>query len=114
MKREDGPKLCRQRWGQTANVIDILAIQLPFFISENTAIEEAKKKIPKQYWSRTWFVSGSNLEQGLGIAAESEKVRVIVLSAASEIIAKVSGPPTDDKVDKIKNTLLTATPASDI
>ena len=69
--------------------------------------------MPKKYWNKTWFISEPSFERNLGVTNDSEKVRVLVLNEKSEIIAKVAGPPTDDKVDKIRNTLLTATPVND-
>ena len=56
---------------------DVLAIDLPFFMSEADAIGRAKAKIPKRYHDQTWILAETDLEKALGIPVDSHKAFVL-------------------------------------
>ena len=81
---------------------DVLAIDLPFFISEEDAIGRAKEKIPARYQDQTWILSESNLESALNIPRDSAKAFVFVLDAQGKIIARVEGEPNDARLSEVE------------
>ena len=52
---------------------DVLAIDLPFFMSEADAIGRAKAKIPKRYHDQTWILAEPQLERALGIPTDAPR-----------------------------------------
>lgn len=86
-------------------IIDVLAIDLPFFMSEEDAIGRAKEKIPARYQDQTWISSKSNLETALNIPSSSAKAFVFVLNAQGNILARVEGKPNNAKLMDIKQAL---------
>lgn len=93
---------------QHVRVLDVIAIDLPFFISESDAVGRAKQQIPKRYYDQTWLSGQQVLEKALHIPSESENAFVLVLDSQGRVLARVSGPPTDAKIQKI----MTAVPPS--
>jgi peroxiredoxin len=85
--------------------IAVLAIELPFFMSEEDAIGRAKEKIPVRYQDKTWIVSESNLESALSIPRSSPKAFVFVLDAEGKIVARVEGKPNHAKLYEVKRAL---------
>lgn len=73
---------------------DVLAIDLPFFMSESDAIGRAKQQIPARYYDQTWMLQGSELEMALGVPPGSPKAFVFVLNTEGKIVARVEGDPT--------------------
>lgn len=86
-------------------IIDVIAIDLPFFMSEEDAIVRAKEKIPMRYQDQTWILSESNLESALNIPSSSAKAFVFVLDAQGKVLARVEGEPDDAKLMEIKQAL---------
>ncbi|MGR3890003.1 hypothetical protein [Pseudomonas sp. 1152_12] len=84
---------------------DVLAIDLPFFMSEEDAIGRAKEKIPARYHDQTWILSESSLEVALNIPRDSAKAFVFVLDAKGAVIARVEGDPDDAKISEVKKAL---------
>lgn len=84
---------------------DVLAIDLPFFMSEADAIGKAREKIPKRYHDQTWILAEPVLEKALGIPVDSANAVVIVLNAKGEIVARVEGEPGDAKLKELQSAL---------
>jgi len=80
---------------------DVLAIDLPFFMSEEDAIGRAKEKIPGRYQDQTWILSESNLESALNIPRDSAMAFVFVLDAQGKVIARVEGAPNHAKLNEV-------------
>ena len=93
LRRTLDPKAIRVR--------DVLAIDLPFFISEGDAIGRAKAKIPQRYHDQTWLLAEDQLERALGIPTASADAFVFVLDARGRILARVSGAPEEGRVAEI-------------
>lgn len=81
---------------------DVLAIDLPFFMSEEDAIGRAKEKIPARYQDQTWILSESSLESALNIPRNSAKAFVFVLDAQGTVIARVEGAPDEVKIREVE------------
>lgn len=90
---------------QHVRVRAVIAIDLPFFISESNALGRAKQEIPQRYYDQTWLSGQPALEKSLGIPTESGQAFVLVLDSTGRILARVSGPPTDAKIQKVVNAL---------
>jgi peroxiredoxin len=86
----------------SVRIRDVLAIDLPFFISEADAIGRAKEKIPARYQDQTWILSEPDLESALDIPRNSAKAFVFVLDAQGKIVARVEGDPSDAKVSEVE------------
>ncbi|MEA9389052.1 hypothetical protein SJI19_00520 [Acerihabitans sp. TG2] len=84
---------------------DVLAIDLPFFMSEKDAIGRAKEKIPTRYHDQTWILSESSLESALNIPHDSAKAFVFVLDAKGAVIARVEGEPDDAKIIEVEKAV---------
>jgi len=89
---------------------DVLAIDLPFFMSESDAIGRAKKKIPARYFDQTWIFAEQDLENALGIPANSHKAFVIVLDSAGRVLARVEGEPNSARIDQVQSAVLSTKP----
>jgi len=86
-------------------VRDILAVDLPFFMSEADAIGRARDKIPARYYDQTWLMSTQTLESALGVPAGSNRAFVFVLDAQGRTRARVSGAPTARRMEEIQTAL---------
>ncbi|MBC7499231.1 MAG: hypothetical protein H7315_01820 [Herminiimonas sp.] len=84
---------------------DVLAIDLPFFISEQDAIGRARGKIPARYHDQTWILNESNLESALHIPRDSANAFVFVLDAQGKVIARVKGEPNHTKLSEVEKAL---------
>lgn len=82
-------------------VRDILCIDLPFFITEEDAIDRARQKIPSRFHDQTWLLDESILETSLGIPTDSNKAIILVLDSQSEITARVKGEPSEQSIEQI-------------
>lgn len=89
----------------TVRIRDVLAIDLPFFISEEYAIGQAKEKIPARYHDQTWFLTESNLKSALNIPLDSARAFVFVLNAQGKVLTRVEGEPNDANVSKVKKAV---------
>jgi hypothetical protein len=89
---------------------DVLAIDLPFFMSESDAIGRAKEKIPARYFDQTWIFAEQDLERALNIPANSSKAFVVVLDSAGQVIARVEGDPTQARIDQVQSAVLSTKP----
>jgi hypothetical protein len=81
---------------------DVLAIDLPFFMSEEDAIGRAKEVIQDRYQDQTWILSESRLESALNIPRDSAKAIVFVLDAQGKVIARVEGAPNEGKIREVE------------
>lgn len=96
-------KALRKNIDQTqVRIRDVLAIDLPFFMSEEDAIGRAKEKIPARYQDQTWILSESSLESALNIPRNSARAFVFVLDAQGKVIARVEGAPNEAKIREVE------------
>jgi peroxiredoxin len=84
---------------------DVLAIDLPFFMSEEDTIGRAKEKIPARHHDQTWILSESSLESALNIPRDSAKAFVFVLDAQGKVIARVEGEPNNANVSEVEKAV---------
>lgn len=82
-------------------VRDVLAIDLPFFMSEEDAIGRAKEKVPDRYHDQTWILDSTVIEEALKIPQDSEEAAVVVLDAEGKVVAQVHGSPTDGRLNEV-------------
>lgn len=81
---------------------DVMAIDLPFFMSEADAIGRAKEKIPSRYYDQAWLLNETVLEKALNIPRNSAKAFVFVLDTQGKVLARVEGEPSDLKVSEVE------------
>lgn len=86
-------------------VRDVLALDLPFFISEQDALGRAREKIPQRYHDQTWLMNEGPLEEALNVPASSEDAFVLVLNAQGQVVARAKGQPTQRSIQEIQNAV---------
>ncbi|MCG6201809.1 hypothetical protein [Psychromonas antarctica] len=86
-------------------VRDVLAVDLPFFMSEEDAIGLAKKKVLTRYHDQTWILNSHVMEDALGVASDSDKAVIVVLDKNGNLISQVHGMVTTARMSEIINVL---------
>lgn len=81
---------------------DIVAVDLPFFMSEQEALRQAREKIPQQYHDQTYLLAEGDLETSLYIPPSSKDAYVFVCNAQGQVMARVSGQPTEASVRAVE------------
>ena len=84
---------------------DVLAVDVPFFMSESDVIGRAKEKIPARYYDQTWIFAKTKLETALDIPTDSASAFVMVLDSQGQIIVRVSGAPTEQRIGQVKSAV---------
>lgn len=87
---------------QAVRVRDVLAIDLPFFMSERDALGRARERIPDRYHDQTWLLAEPILENALGIPTGSETAHLVVLNSDGEVVSRVSGHPTQERISQVQ------------
>lgn len=90
-------------------VRDVLAVDLPFFISEADAVQKAREVIPERYHDQTWLLSKPVLEKALNIPRDSERASVVVLNPAGEVVHLVHGALNEERLSAVVDALPEAT-----
>jgi predicted transcriptional regulator len=86
-------------------VRDVLAIDLPFFMSEEDVIGRAKEKIPKRYYDQTWILNSQVMENALGVPSDSDEAVIVVLDKKGNLVSQVHGKVTTARMSKITDAL---------
>ncbi|MFT7524972.1 MAG: putative transcriptional regulator [Arenicella sp.] len=86
-------------------VRDVLAVDLPFFMSEEDAISRAKEKVPKRYHDQTWILNSRVMEDALGVPSDSDEVVIVVLDANGNLVSQVHGRVTTARINEITDAL---------
>lgn len=84
---------------------DVLAVDLPFFMSEEDAIGVAKKKVPQRYHDQTWILNSQVMEAALEVPSDSDEAVIIVLDKNGHLISQVHGKVTTLRMSEITNAL---------
>lgn len=82
-------------------VRDVLAVNLPFFMSEEDAIGRAKEKVPKRYHDQTWILNSQVMEGALGVPSDSEEAVIVVLDKNGKLVWQVHGLVTAARMSEI-------------
>lgn len=88
-------------------VRDVLAVNLPFFMSEEDAIGKAKEKVPKRYHDQTWILNSQIMEDALGVPSDSEEAVIVVLDKKGNLVSQVHGEVTTERMSQIFRALQT-------
>jgi predicted transcriptional regulator len=84
---------------------DVLAVDLPFFMSEEDVIEQAKEKVPKRYHDQTWILNSQVMEDALGVPSDSEEAVIVVLDKNGNLVSQVHGKVTTARMSQITDAL---------
>jgi predicted transcriptional regulator len=88
-------------------VRDVLAVDLPFFMSEEDVIGRAKEKIPQPYHDQTWILNSQIMEGALGVPSDSEEAVIVVLDKNGNLVSQVHGKVTTARMSQIFDALQT-------
>jgi predicted transcriptional regulator len=86
-------------------VRDVLAVDLPFFMSEEDAIGRAKEKVPKRYHDQTWILNSQVMENALGVPSDSDEAVIVVLDKNGNLVSQVHGKVTTARMSEITDAL---------
>jgi hypothetical protein len=86
-------------------VRDVLAVNLPFFMSEEDVIGRAKEKVPQRYHDQTWILNSQIMEDALGVPSDSEVAVIVVLDNNGKLISQVHGRVTAARMIEITDAL---------
>ncbi|WP_392384325.1 hypothetical protein [Marinomonas primoryensis] len=84
---------------------DVLAVNLPFFMSEEDAIDRAKEKVPQRYHDQTWILNSQIMEDALGVPSDSEEAVIVVLDKNGNLVSQVHGSVTEARMNEIIDAL---------
>lgn len=82
----------QERYGERVQIINLIAIDLPFFISESTALDMARGQVPRRYWEQTWLSSEDSIQEALGLQPGSPVPYVAVVNRQGQLIASAHAP----------------------
>jgi hypothetical protein len=90
-----------ERYGEGVHLTTLIAIDLPFFIPESTALDMAREKIPRQYWDQTWLGGEGDIQEALQIAPGSETPYIFTVDEQGRITAGVHARVGDPQAQRI-------------
>lgn len=93
----------RRDFGSDVRQKTIIAVDVPFFVTEYMALGQAKRSVPERYWERTWLMKNTDFEESLGIPSKSPDPRVFVLDANGKIVAQVEGKVSPEKMGRLED-----------
>jgi predicted transcriptional regulator len=86
-------------------VRDVLAVDLPFFMSEEDVIDKAREKVPERYYDQTWILNSQVMEGALGVPSDSEEAVIVILDTNGNLVAQVHGRVTTARMTEITDAL---------
>lgn len=86
-------------------VRDVLAVNLPFFMSEEDVIGQAKEKVPKGYHDQTWILNSQVMENALGVPSDSDEAVIVVLDNKGNLVSQVHGRVTAARMSEVIDAL---------
>lgn len=86
-------------------VRNLLAVDLPFFMSEEDVIGTAKEKVPKRYHDQTWILNSQVIEGALGVSSDSEEAVIVILDKNGNLVSQVHGTVTKARMSEITDAL---------
>ncbi len=107
-------KILSETFSSNVRIRDIVLIDPPFFMSEQEFVARARKAVPRKHWDETWLVPDVRQGENNDLSEQSEKTYVYVLDSEGDVIARVGGEPSEEKIEKIKHTLLSITPLAPV
>lgn len=84
---------------------DVLAVDLPFFMSEADVIGRAKEKVPKRYHDQTWILNSQVMEGALDVPSDSDEAVIVVLDKHGNLVSQVHGEVTTARMSEITDAL---------
>lgn len=90
-----------QREGDAVPFVTLIAIDLPFFISDDMALGLARDKIPSAYWDQTWLGGEGDIQRALQLEPGSDEPYVFTLDAQGRITAAVHGGVDDPAASRL-------------
>jgi hypothetical protein len=86
----------------------LLALDRPFFVSENYALRKAQEKVPQLRWEQTWLLTHGNVEKHLGVPSKADEPYIFAINSDGRIVAESQGTVTPEKIEHIARALRAA------
>ncbi|WP_434926285.1 hypothetical protein [Shewanella sp. HL-SH2] len=90
-------------------VRDVLAVNLPFFMSEEDLIGTAKESVPQRYHDQTWILNSQIMESALGVPSDSDEAVIVVLDKNGNLVSQVHGKVTSARMSEVTDALQSLT-----
>lgn len=90
-----------ERSGGNVPLVTLIAIDLPFFISDDMALGMARDRIPHRYWAQTWLGGEGDIQRALQLEPGSDIPYVFTLDSRGRISAIVHGRASDAEASRI-------------
>lgn len=90
-----------ERHGDDVPLVTLIAIDLPFFISNDLALGKAREKIPHKYWEQTWLGGEGDIQHALQLEPGSGSPFVFTLDSQGRITTTVHGRVGDPEASRI-------------
>lgn len=90
-----------ERSGGSVPLVTLIAIDLPFFISDNMALGMARDRIPHKYWDQTWLGGEGDIQRALQMEPGSGVPYVFTLDAQGRITAAVHARVGDPQASHV-------------
>lgn len=87
--------------GDGMPLITLMAVDLPFFISNGMALRVARGKIPRSYWPDTWLGGEGDIQRALELEPDSDTPYVFTLDDQGNITAAVHAGVDAPEADRI-------------
>lgn len=88
------------------NRVSIISIELPGWISDGYALDQAKGRVPERWWEQTLFDTDQALAERLGLIVEDpEEPWAFVLDARGRVVARVRGGVDAPRADRVLKAL---------
>lgn len=92
----------RSEFGEKIKQRTIIAVELPFLVTQHMAMNRARGQVDQKYWERTWLLTDSPFKEQLNIPAKSEDAFVLALDKEGKVLARVQGAPAPEKLAEIQ------------
>lgn len=92
---------------EQVRVRDLIAIDLPFFISVETAVERAREQVPAKYHDRTWLLDSPAVERALRIPPDSTEACIVLLDRDGNLVRRIHGAPNAQRLASLQEGLRT-------
>ncbi|GAA3948420.1 hypothetical protein [Allohahella marinimesophila] len=79
----------------------LITLDLPFFVSVEAAVGDAKEVVPEEFHDQTWILDSDVLEDAIGVERGSSRAAVIILDSQGNMVELSHGPLTEERLQTV-------------